>query len=587
MYQKRAISSVARACIIAPMSDDTRARSFWAWGYQDRFPDAEARAQLGAQLFALLGLEGPPPPPRDAPTLAGARVPAPRVDVPPALASFCTSAREDRVTHTYGRSYRDLVRGFLGDFSPAPDLVAYPEDEAQIQALLAWAASARVAVIPRGGGTSVVGGVEAELEREGSGGGGNKSQRTGFTGAVSLDMRRQDRVLEVDATSLSARIQAGATGPRIDAQLAPHGLTLRHFPQSYEFATLGGYIATRSGGHFATVYTHIDEFVQSLRTVTPAGVMESRRLPGSGAGPSPDRLMIGSEGIFGVITEAWMRVRPKPRWRSSASVKFASADYEAAVAATRALAQSGLHPANCRLLDRREAMLNAVTFDGAHVLVLGFESADHPTEAWMKRALEITATHGGTCPKGPRHSDAQAREARPGSSGAAGAWRDAFFEAPYLQSALVSLGLIVDTFETACTWDRFPALHRAVIQNVRAAIQRVTGRKGLVTCRFTHVYPDGPAPYFTFIAANQDGPEAALERWAELKRVASDTLIEHGATITHHHAVGRVHRPWYRRQRPELFARALASAKRALDPAGVMNPGVLLAPEEVHDAVDG
>ncbi|MCA9714555.1 MAG: FAD-binding oxidoreductase, partial [Myxococcales bacterium] len=504
----------------------SRRLSFWGWGYEDRFPDAETRAQLGAQLHALLGLEGAPPTVREPPTLADVRLPDPRVAVPAALAGFCTAAREDRVRHTYGRSYRDLVRGFLGDFSPAPDLVAYPEDEAQIQALLRWAAEARVAVIPRGGGTSVVGGVEADLDEESAG---------AYAGVVCLDLRALDRVLEVDRRSLSARIQAGATGPAIDQQLAAHDLTLRHFPQSYEFATLGGYIATRSGGHFATVYTHIDEFVQSLRTVTPQGVMESRRLPGSGAGPSPDRLVIGSEGVFGVITEAWMRVRQRPRWRSSASVMFTG--YDAAVEAARALAQSGLHPANCRLLDRREAMINGVAPGDAHVLILGFESADHPTDAWMERALERALACGGRCPEGPRHRDARASAEKPGSAGAAGAWRQAFFDGPYLQTALVSLGLIVDTFETACTWDRFPALHKAVVSNVRAAIQRVTGRKGLLTCRFTHVYPDGPAPYFTFIAPNQDGPEAALERWAELKRVASDTLLEHGATITHHHAV--------------------------------------------------
>ena len=364
----------------------------------------------------------------------------------------------------------------------------------------------------------------------------------------------------------------------MDGQLAEHGLTLRHFPQSYEFATLGGFIATRSGGHFATMYTHIDDFVQSLRTVTPRGSIESWRLPASGAGPSPDRLMIGSEGILGVITEAWMRVRPRPRWRSTANVRFG--DFGEAVAATRALAQSGLYPSNCRLLDKREAMLHQVTFDGSHVLILGFESAAAATEPRMAEALAIALKLGGTCEEGATHKDAGERS---GHSGEAGRWRQAFFDGPYLQTMLVSLGVIVDTFETAITWDRFDALHADVVKSVKSKIEEVTGQKGFVSCRFTHVYPDGPAPYYTFIGVGRRGDE--VEQWKAIKAAAGDALSRNGATITHHHAVGRMHRPWYEKQRPQLFADALAAAKAELDPAGILNPGVLLPPDDVRRGV--
>ncbi len=534
---------------------ETRKRSFWGWGWEDKFPDASARKALGAQAGAMLGFS--PERCDEPPSLHSIALPEPRAGVPAALRDFTTDQHEARVRHTYGRSYRDVLRGFRGDFSPAPDLVALPRDEADVIAILDWAGDAGVAVIPFGGGTSVVGGIEAEVDDR-------------YRGVLSLDLGRLNRVLEVEPSSWSARIQGGATGPILEAQLAEHGLTLRHFPQSFEFSTLGGWIATRAGGHFATVYTHIDDLVQSTRAITPSGLWESRRLPGSGAGPSPDRLMIGSEGILGVITEAWMRVRPRPVHRATATTHFA--DYGKAVDAVRALSQSGLYPSNCRLLDKREAALNAVTMDGSHVLIVAFESADHPLEAWMERALQLVGDHGGTCPKGPVYRE---RGERSGEGGGAGAWRDAFIDAPYLLNIMASMGMIADTFETACTWDAFERLHAGVIRAVRGAMKDACGA-GFISCRFTHVYPDGPAPYFTFIAPGRYGAEA--EQWMAIKKAASDAVLAHGGTITHHHAVGRVHRPWYDQQRPALFGDALRAVKGAFDQAGIMNPGVLIDP---------
>ncbi|MCB9611298.1 MAG: FAD-binding oxidoreductase [Sandaracinus sp.] len=532
----------------------TREASFWGWGWADKFPSRQVRQSFGGQLQAMLGFE--PKGPFDPPTLEDVRLEPSRV-APPASLPFVTDDREERVRHTYGRAFRDILRGFAGDFSAAPDLVGHPTSEADVVAALDWAADARVAVIPYGGGTSVVGGIEARVP-------------PGYAGTLSLDLRRLDRVLEVEPTSLHARIQAGASGPGLERQLAEHGLTLRCFPQSFEHSTLGGWIATRAGGHFATVYTHVDDLTASVRAVTPRGVWESRRLPGSGAGPSPDRMLLGSEGTLGVITEAWMRVRPKPRFRATASVHFS--EWSDAVSAARALAQSGLFPTNCRLLDRREAALNFVTTDGTHVLLVGFESADHPLQPWMERALELCRDHGGRSPKGPTYAE---RDEKSGDGGAAGAWKAAFVEAPYLMNVLVSLGILVDTFETAVTWDRFDALHADVVTSVRGAMQEVAGG-GFLSCRFTHVYPDGPAPYFTWIAPARAGSE--IPQWDAIKSAASEALMRHGATITHHHAVGRFHRPWYDRQRPEPFAMALRAAKRELDPNAVLNPGVLFDP---------
>ena len=530
----------------------SRALNFWGWGYADRFPGRAKRLALAGQLRLALGFKAGIP--RRPPRLEDVELRPARIPVPPSLAAFASASRQDRIRHTYGRSYRDIVRGFNGDFSPAPDFVAYPRCEDEVVAVLDWAGARGTAVVPFGGGTSVVGGVETDGE--------------GFRGVVSLDLKRLDRVLEVDAVSRAARIQAGATGPVVEAQLARDGLTLRHFPQSFELSTLGGWIATRAGGHFATGYTHIDDFVESIRMVSPAGVSESRRLPASGAGPSPDRLVLGSEGALGVVTEAWMRVLPRPRFRSRASVYFD--DFELATDAVRAVAQSGLQPANCRLLDSREAMLHRVVADGSSVLILGFEAADLSVRERLEQALRIASEAGGRCPDGPRHRQPGDGEPR---DDAASTWRQAFFDGPYLQSSLVSLGIIADTFETACTWERFPSLHAAVVRNLRAAMKRVSGR-GFLSCRFTHVYPDGPAPYYTFIAPGRPGGE--LDQWAEIKRTASETLFEHGAAVTHHHAVGRIHRPWYERQAPAPFLEVLRAAKRTLDPQGILNPGVLL-----------
>ena len=377
---------------------------------------------------------------------------------------------------------------------------------------------------------------------------------------MTLDLGRLDRVLEIDRASRAALIQAGATGPGLEDQLREHDLTLRHFPQSFQLSTLGGWIATRAGGHFATLYTHIDDLVESISAVTPAGDIETRRLPGSGAGPSPDRMLLGSEGILGVITEAWVRVQDRPVHKASAGVTYA--DFMAGAEAVRALSQSGLYPANCRLLDPREAEITGASTDGA-LLVLGFESADHPVEAWMTRALELAADHGGTV---ARRSDGK---------DSVGAWRDTFLRAPYLRDTFVACGVISDTFETAITWDRFPQFHASVMEAAERAVRDVCG-DGRVMCRFTHVYPDGPAPYYTVLAPARRGSE--LAQWDQIKAAAAEAVIAGGGTITHHHAVGRDHRPWYDRQRPDRFADALRAAKASLDPGAILNPGVLVDP---------
>jgi alkyldihydroxyacetonephosphate synthase len=561
-----------------PGTKTARRRKHWGWGYEDGQPSREQLLAAAAGIREQLGFGGDEveePVPLDE-----IELPSPRLDPPSSLAEILSSDPHDRVSHAYGRAYRDVVRAFRGRIEHPPDLVARPRDESDVEAVLEWCAGAGAAAIPFGGGTSVVGGVEPRIG-------------DGYAGAVTIDLGLLDRVFEVDEQSRAARIQAGAAGPALEDQLRGRGLTLRHFPQSFEFSTLGGWIATRAGGHFATLYTHIDDLVESVRAITPAGFWESRRLPGSGAGPSPDRMLIGSEGILAVITEAWVRVFERPRWKLSCGVAFD--DFASGAGAVREISQAGLYPANCRLLDEAESALTHSGPTGKALLVLGFESAHHPVDEPMRIAVECAADHGGQPGDvlGRRPDPGERDDSQPGPGAlrdsppaqgedAVESWRHAFLAAPYLRDRFVACGVLSDTFETAITWERFESFHAEVMETARRAASEASGAppdgagSAKLSCRFTHVYPDGPAPYYTVLAPARRGDEVA--QWDEVKAAVSEAVLGAGGTITHHHAVGRDHRPWYDRQRPDRFAEALRAAKRAVDPAGTLNPGVLLDP---------
>lgn len=548
-------------------------RRFWGWGNDDASLSSQEHGILKMMLAQLDG----PYETRPVPQVAEFTLAPPRITPPPALAAQFSDAPLDRLNHSGGKSYADLARMWLRQPPTPPDWVAFPDNEQAVVDILDWAQANNVAVIPYGGGSSVCGGVEHAVG-------------THYAASISLDMERLNRVLEVDPVSRAARIQAGALGPELEAQLKPHGLTLRHFPQSFEFSTLGGWIVTRAGGHYATQHTHIDDFVEATRLVTPSGVIQTRRLPGSGAGPAPDRLVLGSEGTLGVLTEAWVRLQHLPRFRASASVEFDN--FKAAVGCVRALAQSGLNPSNCRLLDPMEALFSGVGAGKTALLVLGFESADHPLQAWMARALELVSDHGGRYDAQvvARSMAAESNGQQEGEhrSGAAGAWRQAFVRMPYWRDPAVGLGVIMDTFETAITWDRFDAFYAGVKADLARAIKRTTGQDIQISCRFTHLYPDGPAPYFTYATRSPDGCVAsALAAWREIKHAANAAVIDHGGTITHHHAVGRDHRSGYEREVDPLFRQMLAAAKHSVDPRAILNPGVLFDPVDRPIGITG
>ena len=524
---------------------------YWGWGYEGQGLSTSDRDALLHTLATEYGVAGSGT--GAIPALDGIALPPARLDPPASLDSICTQEPYERALHSFGQSQPDSIRIFARDFGHAPDVVAYPRDEADVAALLDWAAEERAALIPFGGGSSVVGGVTPDIS-------------DGFAGVVTMDMSRMNRVLEVDTLSRAARIQGGARGPELEAALKPHGVTLRHFPQSFQHSTLGGWIATRSGGHFATLYTHIDDLVENVTMITPAGRMESRRLPGSGAGPSPDRLILGSEGSLGVITEAWVRVQGRVRFKATAGFRFP--DFLQAAGAVRAIAQAGLFPANVRIVDGVELHVNGAGDGSFTLMVVSFESADRPVDAWMDLAEECALDQGGV-PDADWRTNPDAH-----LMGAAGAWRDAFIRMPYNREVLTPLGIISDTFESAITWDRFESFYHNILEATRDAIREATGREGAVSCRFSHAYPDGPAPYFAFHCAAD--PRSMLEQWWGIKRAVSDAVIDNGGTITHHHAIGRDHLPWYEQQRPALFGDILARAKTHLDAKGILNPGVLV-----------
>jgi alkyldihydroxyacetonephosphate synthase len=468
--------------------------------------------------------------------------------------------RLSRVSHAAGRSYPDLVRLRSGDGSGAPDAVVYPGGRDEVAAVLAACSEDGVAVVPFGGGTSVVGGVEALRGR--------------FSAAITLDLSRMDGLVEADRTSLTATFEPGMAGPRAEALLASRGLTLGHFPQSFEFATIGGYVATRSAGQASTGYGRIDELVLGLRCATPSGEIEVKPFPASAAGPSLLGLLVGSEGVLGVITEATLSVRPLPEASRYEAWSFRS--FEEGCEAFRAMEQAEASPDVARLSDEPETALSIALassgslgeragrsylrrrgHEGGCIAIVGFEGQEREIEARRNRTREIL-----------RGADGLALGERPGR-----VWLRGRYAGPYLRDALLDRGVMAETLETATSWSRLGDLYRAVADALRESLS-ARDTPPLVMCHVSHLYRSGASLYYTFIAAQEEGAE--LDQWRAAKTAASDAIVANGGTITHHHAVGRDHSPWMRAEVGELGLELLRAAKERLDPRGIMNPGKLL-----------
>jgi alkyldihydroxyacetonephosphate synthase len=467
--------------------------------------------------------------------------------------------REARVAHAVGRSYPDLVRIRSGDASSAPDAVVLPASAEQVAAVLAACAEHRVAVVPFGGGTSVVGGVEPV--------------RDGMAGAISLDLGRLAGTVEVDRTSLTARLEAGLLGPEAERRLREEGVTLGHFPQSFEHSTVGGWVATRSAGQASTGYGRIDELVEGVRCVTPAGEVGTRAVPATAAGPSLRELLVGSEGVLGVICEATVRVRPAPAARRYEGWSFAN--FAEGCDAFRVMEQEGASADVNRLSDEHETRLSMALaasggsaqklgrrylrmrgHEGGCLAILGFEGAEEDIEDRRRRTGALLRA-GGAVALGHRPGDA---------------WLRSRYAGPYLRDELLGRGVMAETLETATSWARLGALHHTVGEALRAALAR-RGTPALVMCHVSHLYPSGASLYFTFLARQEDD---ALAQWRDAKTAASEAIVAAGGTITHHHAIGRDHRQWMKAEVGELGVELLRAAKERLDPTGIMNPGKLL-----------
>jgi alkyldihydroxyacetonephosphate synthase len=453
---------------------------------------------------------------------------------------------EDRIRHLRGKSTPDLLALRLGDLTDTPDAVAWPAGHEQILALLRVCSQEQIAVVPFGGGTSVVGGLAPD--------------RAGLRATLALDLRRLDRLVELDEVSRLAVLEPGLRGPDAEAQLAERGYTLGHFPQSFEFASIGGFAATRSSGQASAGYGRFDERVVALRAATPRGTVELGQAPKSAAGPDLRQLFLGSEGTLGVITSLTAEVRPAPARRLYEGWRLP--DFSAGTAVARRLIQDGPLPTVLRLSDELETALNPARPEAVGagagsgcLMIAGWEGSSEAVRRSAALTRRLLRSAGGEP-----------------VDGAGPDWAAGRFAAPYLRDALLDAGALVETLETACFWSGVPGLYASVRQALVEALGS-SGTPPVVLCHISHVYPSGASLYFTVACAQAEDP---LTQWRRAKAAASDAILAAGGTITHHHGIGTEHRPWYHRQLGEFPLAALRAVKRELDPAGILNPGVLL-----------
>ena len=461
---------------------------------------------------------------------------------------YCRVGNRDRLLHAGGKSTLDLLRRKDSGVQEAPDAVLLPGTDDEVAAILRYCSQHGIAVVPFGGGTSVVGGLDPI--------------RGAFSAVVSLDLRRFDALLAFDAISGEAEFGAGVTGPRAEKLLAAQGFSLGHFPQSFEFASLGGYAATRSSGQDSAGYGRFDDMIRGLRVITPAGPLNLGRAPQSAAGPDLRQLLIGSEGVFGIITRVRVRVHPVPDVTRYEAWSFP--DFATGTAALRAVTQAGTGPTVIRLSDEAETGVNLATTEaigetqitGGCLAITVFEGTAAHAESRHTETRELITAMGGIS-----LGEAPAR-----------AWEHGRFGAPYLRDSLLAAGALCETLETATDWSNVPALKAAVADALTAALAE-SGTPALVLCHISHVYATGASLYFTVVAGQRGNP---IEQWRAAKTAACDAIVANGGTITHHHAVGADHRPWMRDEVGDLGVQVLRAVKATLDPAGILNPGKLI-----------
>jgi alkyldihydroxyacetonephosphate synthase len=485
---------------------------------------------------------------------ANARVPIHALPVQAATAleaalgaEHISTDHDSRVAHTRGYSISDILRLRAGDASDAPDAVLFPGSHDDVVRVLEICTEHRIAVVPYAGGTSVVGGLEPV--------------RAGFAGVVALDMRRLDSLVSVDDVSRTAVLQTGMRGPAAEAALNEHGFTLGHFPQSYELATIGGYAAARSAGQSSAGYGRFDEMVVGLTVATPRGTVTLGTAPRSAAGPDLRQLILGSEGAFGVITSVTVQVHPKPVARVFEGWRFES--FEAGAAALRSLVQDGPEPTVVRLSDEMETAVNLADPSGALasgpsgcLVVTGYEGTEsHVADLQAGVTERLTALGGENLGTAPGE-----------------AWRTGRFRGPYLRDPLLAAGALVETLETVTFWSNIPALKAAVTDALTTSLSE-QGTAPVVLCHISHIYPTGASLYFTVLCKQLDDP---IAQWATAKSAANAAIRSAGAAITHHHGVGIDHKATYAEEVGPIALDVLRAVKASLDPAGILNPGILI-----------
>lgn len=543
------------------MSIDREKLRWNGWGWVDA-PDVLGDKAAGVWKWMGEVLNLGPLPSTPAKALSEIRLPGPRLpgSAMDKLGRLLAPGRVktddfERAFHARGKSYHDLLHLRAGRVDTAPDLVAYPISTEETVALVQYAVEANIAVIPYGGGSSVVGGVTAVAAE-------------GQAGAITLDMTLMDQVLAIDEEALIARAQAGVYGPQLEDALQARGYTLGHYPQSFEFSTLGGWIAPRSAGHQSNKYGKAEDWLVAATLATPEGVWTTEGFPASAAGPQMRDIVAGSEGVLGVITEAEFKIQRAPEILDYRAYVFP--EFEAAVAAFRDLMQQDVPTAMIRLSDKPETFfLNAVDTGDAQgtgpaqfcLMLVGLEGDRATVDYGLERSRAIIKGHGGIhMGEGPGQS-----------------WYKGQFETPYLRDPMMDRGLGVDTLETATRWSSVLPLHGAVTKAIAGALEAnapAGAHGGIVMAHLSHAYRDGASLYF-IIAFPRD-LEREVDQWWAVKRAASDAIVAHGGTISHHHGVGEDHLEWVGKEKGATTLEALRALKVRLDPAGVLNPGKLL-----------
>lgn len=544
---------------------------WWGWGTLDQSYDLSHRPDFWPFMQANLGV-GPGPLAEPVP-LDSIELPPPRLDAELLRGlrkrygvTIVNTGHAARVEHAYGKSYKDLIRLRRGEVTHPPDAVIFPTSEEQIVELIGWAAQRDVTLVPFGGGSSVISGVEPHGDKP----------------ALTIDLARLDQVVRVDVVSQTVTAQAGMLGPALERAVNARGFTLGHMPQSFEFSTLGGWIATRGAGQTSVGYGKIEDMVEAIRVVTPVGVIETKLVPASAAGPSLLEVLVGSEGAFGIITQATLRLRRKPQISNYRGVMFRR--FEEGVAAVREIMQGGADVVMARLSDAPETAASLALSRAPHsplsalttrigmralkaqgydvggkscLMILGVEGKREHVSHNVRAALGICRRRGGF---------------DLGRS-VGNAWLRERFALPYLRDIFMGRGLMVDTLESATTWDNLAQLYAALTDALRRAIQSF-GVQSYVMTHVSHSYSDGASLYSTFLGQQAAGRE--IEQWWAVKRAATEAILAHGGTLSHHHGVGADHAPWLEREHGPLGVEVMRALKATFDPQGIMNPGILL-----------